>query len=491
MIFLEKDNNIFDYFSILLFSFLLFPNPFYINGVNNVSNLLWDNSVFIIMSLILVVSLVEISYCCIKEKSLLAIREKNTKLIENREKIQPILNLIYSIAGLVIFNGIIQFILYPFLNKRLGDNSFGVVLTLLSLIAIVSGSFGTAVNNSRMVYTSEKETKNGDYNVILLLFNIIGFVVITIFLICYNQFSLVNVIFVNLLMFVTMFRYYADVEYRKNLNYFSFLIYYLFIGIGYCIGCLIYLLIPIWELAMIIGESLALGFVLIKGGIFKNFFSCSNHKNSIWKLAISLSVGELISNLVLNADRILLYIFMDGTAVTTYYVASLVGKIVALVTIPLIGVIMGYLARYKGQLTKKFIFVYFGADILLGICAFLGCYLISPFLIKILYPETYSSAMNILLYAILGQVIFFCTNLLNVLLLKFYDSKVQFILSVIHLIVFITCSLIGIFSNGLLGFSVAACIGNLFKLALIILVLLFVRNKNLLKHNNMDNNYEE
>lgn len=70
MIFLEKDNNIFDYFSILLFAFLLFPNPFYIKNINTVSNLLWDNSVYILRTLILFACLADISYSCIKEKKL-------------------------------------------------------------------------------------------------------------------------------------------------------------------------------------------------------------------------------------------------------------------------------------------------------------------------------------------------------------------------------------------------------------------------------------
>ena len=390
-----------------------------------------------------------------------------------KQKMQPILNLMYSVIGLVFFNGIIQFVLYPYLNRQLGEESFGIVLTLLSLIAIVSGSFGTATNNARMVNVLEKETKNGDYNTILLILNAVGFAVVTIFLVVAKVFDWTNVIFINLLMFITTFRYYADVEYRKKLKYFSFMIYYVLIGIGYVIGRFLYMVLPIWQVSMLIGEALALLFVLVKGDIFKKFFQCSAHRNRVWRITCSLFIGELIANLILHSDRLLLFYLMDGNAVTVFYAASLVGKLAALVTVPLTGVIMGYLARFQGEFPKKYILIYLTGIFVMGALGFVVFYLISPFFIEKLYPNVYDEAMKILLFAILSQIVFFCSNLLNILILKFYKSIVQLIFSLVYLAIFIVSCILGIHYAGLLGFSIGAFIGTSVRI-LLLTVFLFL-----------------
>lgn len=393
-----------------------------------------------------------------------------------KKNYQPILNLIYSVIGIVFLNAIIQFVLYPFLNKQLGDESFGIVLTMLSMISVISSSLGLSVNYARMVIVKENETKNGDYNFVLLIFNIIGIAAITIFLIIYRQLSIVNVVMLNLLMIITMVRYYGDVEYRKNLNYFSFMIYYILIGVGYGLGCLLYMVIPNWQLAMLIGEIAALVFVFLKGNIFKNFFKRSNNWKKILSLSISLCIGELIANLLLNSDRLLLYIFEDGTSVTTYYVASLIGKIIAMVTGPLNGVIIGYLSRYD-NLDKKFKLIYISIVLVMGLLAIIGCLFISPIFIKILYPNTYDAAMEIIVYAVVGQVVFFCSNVCTTLIIKFYHSNYQLIISIVSLVFYATVSIIGVVVNGLVGFSMGSMFGNVLRLIFIVVIILFAKQK--------------
>lgn len=395
-----------------------------------------------------------------------------------KEKLKPFLNLIYSVLGLVVFNGIIQFVLYPFLNKKLGDESFGVVLTLLSMVSMISSSIGCAINSTRMTYKYETESENGDYNLIIILFNILGIAVLTIFLIIINCIDIYNVIFLNLLMILTSFRYYADVEYRKNLKFFSFFLFYLIIGIGYCLGCLIYLVVPIWELSMILGEILALLFVGIRGSIFKNFFKTSSHQKKIFLLALSLFAGELLCAAILNADRVLLYLFIDGTAVTTFYVASLVGKIVAMVTVPLNGVIIGYLSRYTGKIDKKFVLIFMGGVLLLGLVALGCCMVVSPIIIKLLYPETYILCEPIIFYAALSQVIFFCSNIALIIVIKFMNTKFQLFINIFHFIIFIVLAIIGIKISGLLGFSICISIANGIKFILTILISLFFKKTN-------------
>lgn len=74
----------------------------------------------------------------------------------------------------------------------------------------------------------------------------------------------------------------------------------------------------------------------------------------VFKVVIVLIITDIISNIVFNGDRLVLKIFIDGTAVTVYYIASLLGKTVSLISTPLNSVIIGYLAKYKGNLNLKF-----------------------------------------------------------------------------------------------------------------------------------------
>ncbi len=69
-------------------------------------------------------------------------------------------------AALVLYNGVIQFTIYPFLNNHMDQATFGVVLSLHSILIIVAGACGTAANNSRMVTQLTYAPTNSDYNFI-------------------------------------------------------------------------------------------------------------------------------------------------------------------------------------------------------------------------------------------------------------------------------------------------------------------------------------
>ena len=53
----------------------------------------------------------------------------------------------------------------------------------------------------------------------------------------------------------TVFRYYGDVEYRLNLNYQRYFIYYLLIGLGYLAGFGVYYVTGQWVWIYLIGEG--------------------------------------------------------------------------------------------------------------------------------------------------------------------------------------------------------------------------------------------
>lgn len=70
----------------------------------------------------------------------------------------------------------------------------------------------------------------------------------------------------------TIFRYYGDVEYRLNLNYQKYFIYYSVLTVGYLVGFGLYFLTGNWFLVFVTGEAAAILYLVLTGTVFKNFF---------------------------------------------------------------------------------------------------------------------------------------------------------------------------------------------------------------------------
>lgn len=135
-----------------------------------------------------------------------------------------------------------------------------------------SPSIGQVLNNSRLVVRRDFDVTNGDYDWLLLGFGLIGSIV-ALFMSGKSLESPLMAAGVFLMFMLTVFRLFmVDVEYRLNLNYRRYFIYYFLIGIGYLAGFGIYRLTGQWVWIYLIGEAAALAFVGVTGNIFHQFF---------------------------------------------------------------------------------------------------------------------------------------------------------------------------------------------------------------------------
>lgn len=388
------------------------------------------------------------------------------------EKIKGITgDLIYSVLGLVAMNGVIQLVLYPFFNSSLGSEQFGNVLTMISLVSIMGSTFGTAANYSRMVSHTKGVDSNGDYNVFLLIIAVASVGVSIVGVLWLGEGGIVYFIGYYLLMVVTVMRYYGDVEFRLNVNYKRFLIYYLLISAGYLIGIACFKFTASWILAMLVGEMLAVGYVIITGSIFRKPFlkPSKNFKTNFVSFAL-LSGTELIATLILNADRIMLQAFAGGTAVTVFYAATLIGKMVSLVSMPLNGVIIGHLARYDGKLKDSTFVKLCGGSILLSLVLNVLCVGVSYVFVGIMYADIFEMVKPYFWLANLGQVFYFVSNTLTVILLRFTDEKYQLYINLIYLAVFAVLAVPMTYVWQLWGMAWALVIVNLIKILVVAIV---------------------
>lgn len=345
----------------------------------------------------------------------------------------------WSIAGLVIMNVVAQFAVYPILNNRLGVEEYGDIIYLLSIMNIIAISAGSACNYARMRNSADGETFNIQYIVALIILSIvavISFILMNLFGI--TKLSTLNLFLFILLTILTMWRFYADVEYRLSLNYIGYFLYYLSITVGYIIGIGLFFITNLWQLAFIPGEILGLAMVFFKGKIL--CIDAKIDKRMFWdifKLVSVLFVTDFISSFVFNADRILLKTVMNGTAVAIYYLASLLGKTMSLITTPLNSVMIGYLAKYKGKMDVRFMNICTMASMIAVIFVTFGCTMVSHIILPILYSDQYLATKEYLIIANASQVLYFVANTVTVILLRFSASKYQIYVNLVYAIAFI------------------------------------------------------
>lgn len=380
-------------------------------------------------------------------------------------------DLIDSMLGLIAMNGVIQLILYPGFQRHLGTESFGQVLTLLSIISIMGSTFGTAANYSRMVAKTKKIECKGDYNIFLFIIAALCVPVSIAGLMWLGNGSVLMFAGFLVLMIMTVFRYYSDVEFRLDVNYRGFLIYYILISVGYVVGIVIFPVTHSWIIAMLIGEALAVGFVFLRGSLYKGaFIKKSDYFKDNMKSVVILSLTELIASVILNADRLMLQAIAGGVAVTIFYAATLVGKMISLISMPLNGVIMGHLARYDGKLSGNTFLKLCAAVIGFGAVLDVLCVGVSIVFVMIMYPDIYADVKPYLWIANAGQIYYFLSNTLTVVLLRFTDEKYQLYIHIVYMIVFIIFAVPMTLMWEIWGMAWALLIVNLIKIIAIMVV---------------------
>ena len=389
-------------------------------------------------------------------------------------------DLIFSIAGLMLMNGMLQLLINPMLKKWMGTEAFGDYQSVFAVVSIMGTTFGVAANYSRMVRARDKKDTNGDYNIFLTIISVLCVAVAAGTLIVYGSFNIAHFLLLTVLMVATVLRYYGDVNYRMKLNYKGFFVYYAVITAGYCIGLLLFKFVsPVWMLTILAGEVAAILFVLFNGNIFKGkkLLSRSEEFGGTMKSVGVLSTTNLLSAVAQQSDKIILGLTMSGEAVTTFYVATLLGKVISLLTTPLNGVLIGYLTKYEGKFTRKMVLVFASALLGLGVIALAGCFVASEIFVKLFYPDVFDEAEQYFLLASAGQVFYFISNCLMTVILRVASEKYQMYINIVYIIIYAATVIPLTMLYGLWGMTIALLITNGAKFAITSIVGFVKTNK--------------
>lgn len=387
---------------------------------------------------------------------------------------------VWSIAGLVLMNVTLQFAVYPFWERRAGEAMLGNVLYLISLMNVFSVSMGVSVSYARLKRSADESTKNSPYLIILAVATAVAALIgVLISLVGGVEMSLLETVIFCAVMCLTMWRYYADVEYKLSLNYRSYFLYYLFISVGYAIGIALFYLTGLWSITLFVGELFGLAFVFLRGRVLRPERTLDTAELSdAVKLVVLLLGSEMLSTLIFNADRILLKLVIDEVAVTEYYLASLLGKTVALLTSPLTGVIVGYLSKYKGDLTVKGMNIVTLLAAALAALGTLACTVGSYILIPLLYPAQFDTVKQYFIVANMAQVTFFVGSVITVVLLRFAKSRYQMYITAIYAVTFLAVCIPCALKWGLGGFCAGLAVTTAVRFTVTVVLGYFTALKN-------------
>lgn len=378
-------------------------------------------------------------------------------------------NAAFTIGSALLLNGILQVIVNPLLNRMMGSEQFGVQLYIMGMVAILCPSVGQALNTSRLVVRRTHAVENGDYNTLLLLFGSLGTAVVLILsagsLQGGREFVLAAMLFM-----ATIFRYYGDVEYRLNLNYQRYFIYYAIISAGYLLGLVLYYITGIWYLVFLIGESAGIAYLAVKGTVFRRFWHRSGSFSVAFQRGGFLVFSYLVTNLTLNIDRVALKYFIGDLAVTQYYVVSLIGKTMVLLVAPVNTIIISYLTKKKENISRsqylKFVGIGFGVSLVFLLLAQIG----TPLFVWLFYRNLYESVKPLMTIVNITQVLGMLSGYLFIVVLTFTKELWQLVLQLVHLAVLLALILIFTGPHGIMGFAVAVLVANTIRVILVVIL---------------------
>lgn len=399
-------------------------------------------------------------------------------IIKNKKQ-KMLFDMFLNICATAVPIAILQLVVYPFLSKRISADNYGLMITMYSMWVVISNSFGNVLNNIRLLHANDYEEHKleGDFSLLLRRWLIVNLIIIFFGSVFYiKEFRALDIIFSLLIATLILLKAYLEVGFRIKLNYKYILINGVLQSFGFLLGLSIFNLTHIWQFVFLCGFLLSTTFTITKTGILKEPFSKTIFFQDTKRDVNLYTIATFSASLMSYADKMVLYPLMGGHTVSIYYTATILGKIVNMVSGPITSVILSYISKWdKGKKTvfSKILFL----GIIISIFGYVITIIVSNPLIKILFPQWAEEVLVYVPITTIAIVIQTLNSFLNPFVLKFYDIKWQIVINIVSVGVYFISAL-GLWSVwGMLGFCVGTVIGHLAKTTIMI-YLHFSKSKN-------------
>lgn len=388
-----------------------------------------------------------------------------------------ILDMILNIIAATIPVAVLQLIVYPITAKNIGGDEYGLMLTIYSVWIMISNSLGNVLNNVRLLWNGEYEEGEikGDFNVLLIQWGFINAVVIGAVIVFYcDGFNLIHVGLGIVVSLLVIAKAYLEVGFRLILNYKSIVINNILQSVGFFIGAYITAATGSWESIFILGYLFSCIYCVVKTKLLNEPFCKTKMFKRVNKDSNKLIVATVISNMMTYADKLVLYPLMGGTAVSIYYTATILGKIVGMLTGPINSVVLSYISKWKSDnrnLITKILLLGIG----LCIIGYVVTLVLSRPVLGMLFPQWIDEVMHYIPITTVNVLLLVLISMLSPFVLKFCDMKWQIVISGISVVIYFICALVLWNYFGLTGFCFGAMAGTFVKL--IIMLCVYYRNK--------------
>lgn len=377
----------------------------------------------------------------------------NLKKLASAKGLSAIKDLFLSVVAYALPAVALTFIIQPVMSRVVSDEVYGRFLTLLSVIRLLVGVFITSLANLRMLRQRDYEKAGviGDFNLQLLLSMGLASLVLCGALLFYKSTSVWEYILCILTMLLIMAHDYFSVYYRVVIRYDRLVWDNLCILIGYFVGLAVYMVFPIWQIVMISGYVAGNLYVFLTSPYCKETLKTTGLLAETQKKHAQMGTSMLLRDSINYCDRLVIYPILGGGQVSVYNAASVVGKVIQLVSTPAQRVILSYIVR-QDKLDKRNIKKLLLLSLPLLAVAYGGLYLVGRILLPIMYPQYAEAAAGILWIILLAILLNTCAALVNMILLRFDDMKVQIYVPVIRLVLYLGGALLLVERFGMMGF---------------------------------------
>lgn len=381
----------------------------------------------------------------------------------NKKKflIDSLLNILSTALPLLV----LQLISLPIIANKLDVNTFGIVITMISILTVISFPAGNVLNNIRLlrndIYT--KESLQGDFNFLLLGTSFISAILMMIFAFVFiERLNYINLFLLVSIVIFSIFKEYLIVSYRISLNFKGILLNNLFLSIGYMIGTWLFHLTGLWELIYLVGLLISLIYIVTTTDLLSEPFRKTKMFNTTFIEFVILYGSGLLKNFLGYADKIILLPLLGPKNVAIYYAASIIGKIASMLFTPINNVILSYIVKI-GKINHK---VFIKALSLVSVGGAIGYFItiiISPYFLNLFYPLWADQSLDLIYITSATAIIAVLSSVFHPFNLRFNKLKWQVYISGTNLIFYLLLAYFLTDSYGLFGFTVAVLLSGIYN----------------------------
>ena len=369
-----------------------------------------------------------------------------------------IMDSVKTIIGTLLIALGLQFLAYPIINQRVGNEAFGSILTIYTIITITSVVLGNTLNNIRLINMNLYKSNHYYWKfVLILLISILieSIALIIVFLYFFNL-NTIDIIFLILLNILMCLRIYLNVFFRMTLKYNQILYIALIQFLGLLIGLLLYYLTQNWIVCFITSELFATIYTLVKlRGLTIGAYQSED--NNVVKDYVMLLSTNSLNNLNLYLDRLILLPIIGGTAVTISFLSTFIGKMLATFLYPINNVVLSHISVNESDNIKK---QYLKTN-LFAIAAL--CYPITIIIVSLLYNIDSSLYSKFIILGNIGVLFNAVSIMIQTLNTKHASITLQANYMTFHTITFIFITILMTIAFGLNGFFWTTLFSNIIK----------------------------